>query len=123
MFVIYNTDTSYVLNIVDSVKIAGDYIIIEKDNIKVRYLNNNVSAVPISQEQITFKDGVPLVYDVEHGLVYPDPFYEEETPDDGSGDDSDDSGEEKPMTVAEMRTKITELEEQLAATKILLGVE
>lgn len=51
---------------------------------------------------------------------------EPESPDDGSQEMPETPEEpevQEPMTVAEMRTKIKELEEQLAATKILLGVE
>lgn len=50
---------------------------------------------------------------------------EPESPDDGSQETPETPPEEPelPMSVAEMRVKIKELEEQLAATKILLGVE
>lgn len=47
---------------------------------------------------------------------------EPEYPDDGS-QEAPETPPEEPMSVAEMRTKIKDLEEQLAAAKILLGVE
>lgn len=124
MYILYDLNSYIVLDIVEYIKIEGDYLIVVKNNIKVKYYNNGLGVSVVVKDNITFSDNAPLIYDVEQGLVYPDPFYvEEEVPDDGSDDESGGSDEEKPMTAAEMRTKIKELEEQLAATKILLGVE
>ena len=75
------------------------------------------------------------ILQVETGIVYDEavdvegaPYtyveYEEPTddPEDTAPEISDEDGEQ-PMTRAELTAKVAELEEQLAAAKILLGVE
>jgi hypothetical protein len=104
---------------VEYIQVQDDYFIIDKGKIKIRFPCKDVRSAVISQENVTFKEKAPMLYDEEQGLVYPDPFYVggEET-----SDNSCEKGlsEERPMSVAEMRIKIKELEEQLTDTKRLL---
>ena len=62
--------------------------------------------------------------DVE-GAPYTYIEYEEPTddPEDTNPEITDEDSGEQPMTRAELTNKVAELEEQLAAAKILLGVE
>lgn len=63
-----------------------------------------------------------LLEDKENTEENPDVNPEEpESPDDGTQETPETPEVETPMNLREMRTKIKELEEQLAATKILLG--
>lgn len=83
----------------------------------------------------TYSDEGKQILQVETGNVYDEaidvegaPYtyveYEEPTddPEDTNPEVSEDS-EEQPMTRAELTAKVAELEEQLAAAKIMLGVE
>lgn len=120
MYILFD-DNNRVLEITKSLIVDNNYIIIHRNGTKVRYIDSQINTAVISEEDITCSTDVPMIYDGEK--VIQDPDYTPPT-EDGSGDNTpDDSDEEKPMTVTEMRTKIKELEEQLAATKILLGVE
>lgn len=123
MYVLYDTNSYNVLDRAKRVEQDGEYYIVHRNDLRVKYRSDNIGLVFLPNDKIASKDGFPLIYDIEQESVYPDPFYvedEEEIQDDDGSDD--DSGEERPMSVMEMRSKIKELEEELAAIKILLGV-
>lgn len=120
MHVLYNVNSNAVLYIVDCIQLQDDYFIIDKGKIKIRFPCKDVRSAVVSKDNIIFKEKTPLLYDEEQGLVYPDPFYvEEEIPNDGSDDNH---SEERPLSVVEMRTKIKELEKQLADMQSLLDL-
>lgn len=124
MYVVYELANNQVLCITKSLKADGVYLIVESKYGQTRFNRNSFGSAIVQENDITDEKDVPLIY--EDGKVIKDPFYvevEEEVPDDSGNVDDGSDDEERPMTVAEMRTKIKELEEQLAATKILLGVE
>lgn len=84
----------------------------------------------------TYSDIGMKILQVETGIVYDEAIdvegatytyieYEEPTddPEDTNPEITDEDSGEAPMTRAELTNKVAELEEQLAAAKILLGVE
>lgn len=121
MYILFD-DENRVLEITKSLIVDDNYIIIHRDETKVRYVCSQINTAVISEEDITCPTNVPMIYDGEKVIQDPDYVPPTEGDSDDSGDGTPDDSE-RPMTVAEMRTKIKELEEQLAATKILLGVE
>ena len=92
---ILSYDSSTIYQLADKNSLGGDYDVVELVEI----------------DETEFK----RLRDLLDGVEPEEP----ESPDDGSQETPETP--EEPMTVAEMRTKIKELEEQLAATKILLG--
>lgn len=84
----------------------------------------------------TYSDLGMMILQVETGSVYDEaidvegaPYtyveYEEPTddPEDTAPEIPEEDSGEQPMTRAELTNKVAELEEQLAAAKIILGVE
>ena len=120
MYVLYNPNTSSVLEIAEYIKSKDDYFIVERENIKIKFRCDHVKLAIVSKSDITIKDNVPLVYDDERCLVYPDPFYVEEYENDETINDNS-SSENCHMSVSQMRTKILELEQQIQEMRSLLN--
>lgn len=63
MYVLYNLNSNAVIDLVDCLKIKGDYLLVDKQSIQVKYLKKNIGISFVPRENITCQTGVPMIFD------------------------------------------------------------
>ena len=120
MYILYDPNSYNVIDKAEYIKVDGEYFVVCKNGLNVKYHSRGLDVIVLADQDVTCKDGAPLVLDLEKGSVYPDPLYVEEKNEDVSSVDTESVAGKKPMTVAEMRTKIKELENQFTIANSIL---
>lgn len=118
MYLLYDKNTLSVINIIDSIRTTEDEIIAQRGRIFIKYPKENIKIAISPNDSISYEEGMQLIYDLESETVM-------SIPTNPSHENQDLLQEEvterpHPMTITEMRSRITELEGEFTVIRTLL---
>lgn len=118
MYLLYDESTLNIINIVDSIKTIEDNIVVQKGKIFIKYPKENIKIAISPNDSISYEEGMQLIYDLESETVISIPTNPSH---ENQGLLQEEVTERPhPMTITEMRNRITELEGELTAIRTLL---